>query len=121
MIGLGESSADRNRLEEAVKEAIHSPLLGEVDASKAKGALIRVVGGPDLSISEAERAAEIITSSINPNARVIWGCTIDPAMEGHVQVLLVLTGVRSRHMMGKGADVGVVSGRAETLGIDSVR
>ncbi|HLF05634.1 MAG TPA: cell division protein FtsZ [Thermoplasmata archaeon] len=121
MIGLGESEADRNRLEDAVKEALHSPLLGEVDASKAKGALIRVVGGSDLSISEAEKAAEIITNAINPNARVIWGCTIDPSYDGKVSVLLVLTGVRNKQMMGKGADVGVVSGRAESLGIDSVR
>lgn len=94
MIGMGESD-EKDRVEEAVKEAIGSPLLGEVDVSQAKGALVRIVGGSDMTITEAHRAVQLVGESISPSARIIWGCTVDPSIEKSVNVLLVLTGVKS--------------------------
>jgi len=71
MIGIGESDEDRDRIEYALNEALESPLLGEVDLSHARGCLVRVVGGSDLTISEAEKAAELVGEKINPSARII--------------------------------------------------
>jgi len=101
MIGLGESDADRDRIEEALTEAISSPLLGEVDLSHARGCMIRVVGGPDLTVAEAERAAALVGEKVNPSSRIIWGCSIDPDLQKTVQVLLVVTGVKSKQLLGK--------------------
>src|SRR3990172_8589515 len=101
MIGLGESDADRDRIEEALNEGLSSPLLGEVDLSHARGCLVRVVGGPDLTVSEAERAAALVGTKINPQARIIWGCSVDPDLEKTVQVLLVVTGVKNKSLLGK--------------------
>lgn len=95
MVGIGESDAERDRIDEAINEALSSPLLGNIDLGDAHGALIRVVGGQDMTVSEAERAAELVGSKINLNARIIWGCSVDPTIEHSIQVLLVITGVRS--------------------------
>jgi len=103
MIGIGESDEDRDRIEYALNEALESPLLGEVDLSHARGCLIRVVGGTDLTISEAEKAAELVGEKINPSARIIWGCSLEPDLEKTVRVLLVITGVKSKSFLGKEA------------------
>ncbi|QLH75375.1 MAG: cell division protein FtsZ [Methanomassiliicoccales archaeon] len=95
MIGLGESDSDDERIDKAVGEAMSSPLLGEVDLHEAKGALVRVVGGPDMTVAEAERAAELVSEKVNPRARIIWGCSVEPEATGRVRVLVVITGVRS--------------------------
>ena len=102
MIGIGSSDDDRERVEMAVNEALDSPLLGEIDLSEAKGALVRVVGGSDMSISEAQQAAELVSAKISPNARIIWGCSVDPTIEKEIKILLVITGVKSQQIMGAG-------------------
>ncbi len=85
-VGIGEANTDEDdRVKAAVHEAISSPLLGDIDLKDAKGALIRIVGGPDMTISEAQRAAEIVTSSVNERARIIWGCSIRPQNPGDHQ------------------------------------
>jgi cell division protein FtsZ len=101
MIGIGESEEERDRVEYAVNEALDSPLLGEVDLSHARGALVRIVGGPDLTVSEAQKAAAIIGDKVNPSARIIWGCSVDPELERVAKVLLVITGVKSKSFLGK--------------------
>src|SRR2546427_9154332 len=94
-------SEERDRIEYAVNEALESPLLGEVDLTHARGVLVRVVGGPDLTISEAQKAAEIIGTKVNPTARIIWGCSVEPELERSVHVLLCITGVKSKSILGK--------------------
>jgi cell division protein FtsZ len=101
MIGLGESDAPGDeRIQEAIDQAINSPLL-EVDISEANGVLVDVIGGTDLTISEAEKAAEEIQSRVHANARIIWGAAIDPSMDKSVRVMLVVTGVKSKQILGK--------------------
>lgn len=95
MIGIGSSDSDYDRVEKAVDEALNSPMLGDVDISASRGALIRVVGGNDMTIQEAEKAASLIGEKINPMARIIWGCAVDPQMEGKISILVVITGVKS--------------------------
>ncbi len=70
---------------------------------------MRVVGGPDLTVSEAEKAAEIVGKKINPMARIIWGCSVEPDLENTVQVLLVITGVKSKSLLGKEVYTGAVN------------
>ena len=106
MVGIGSSSDDRERVEMAVQESLSSPLLGDIELSEAKGALIRVIGGEDLTISEAQQAAELITARISPGARIIWGCTVDPTMSKEVQLMVVITGVKSPQLMGADAPAG---------------
>lgn len=101
MIGIGESEGDK-KAEEAVNEAIHSPLL-DVDISGATGAMVSVTGGSDMTVTEAQRVVEIVGSKINPNARIIWGAAVDPALERKMRVLIVVTGVRSKQILGPGA------------------
>ncbi len=101
MIGIGESDDEKDRVEYCVNEALESPLLGEVDLSHARGAMVRIVGGPDMTVTEAERAAELVGSKINPQARIIWGCSVDPEAGRAVRVLLVITGVKSQSFLGK--------------------
>ncbi len=101
MIGMGESDEARDRVDFALNEALESPLLGEVDMSHARGALVRIVGGPDMTVSEAERAAALVSEKVNPSARIIWGCSIDPELERTVRVLLVITGVQAKSLLGK--------------------
>ncbi len=95
MIGIGESDDPNSRVEEAVEEALGSPLLGDIDVSESKGALIRVSGGPDMTVSEAERAANMINERISKDARIIWGCNILDDLQHTIKILLVITNVHS--------------------------
>jgi len=97
MIGMGEATnktAKGDRIESAVMQALESPLLGDIDLSAARGALIRVTGGTDMTVAEAEKAAELVNARISPNARIIWGCSVNPDMQGLIRVMVVLTGVK---------------------------
>lgn len=112
LIGYGESESD-NRAEDAVNEAITSPLL-HVDIAGASGALINVTGGPDMTVSEAAKAAEVVQKVIAPNARIIWGATIDPTMQHTIRVMLVVTGVKSPQIFGA-PPYGSVSGEIDRV------
>jgi cell division protein FtsZ len=98
MIGLGEAEGE-NKAINAVSEALNSPLL-EVDISEATGALVNVTGGDDMTISEAEKVVEEIYSKIDPNARIIWGTTIEPTLKHSIRAMLVITGVKSKQIVG---------------------
>ena len=115
MIGLGEADAE-DRAVEAVNEALNSPLL-EVDITDATGALVNVSGGGDMTVTEAEKVAAEIHKRINPQARIIWGAQIDPALEHTIRVMLVVTGVKSKQILGPGTSRRVESG----FGIDFIR
>ena len=79
MIGMGESTGHvEDRALEAIQMAFSSPLL-EVDISTANGVLVNVVGGPDMTIGDAQKVAEEVQKRVSPNARIIWGAGVDPA------------------------------------------
>lgn len=98
MIGLGESDS-QDRAVEATLEALNSPLL-DVDISSATGALVNVIGGPDMTIAESERVVEEIYHRVHPDARIIWGTSIDPTLDHTIRAMVVLTGVRSKQILG---------------------
>ena len=100
MIGIGESDSDDDRVNKVIHDALSSPLLGDVDLREAKGAMIRVVGGPDMTVSEAERAAELVSQAVNSRARVIWGCAVEPDMKGKLTAMVIITGLKQNSVVG---------------------
>ena len=98
MIGMGESDTE-NRAVEAIEKAVNSPLLS-VDITGAKGALINVVGGDDLTLSEAEQVVEVVSERLDPRANIIWGAQIEDDLKGLIRVMLVITGVKSKQILG---------------------
>ncbi len=99
MIGLGESDSD-TKAQDAVKSALRSPLL-DVDIGNANSALVNVTGGPDMSIEEAEGVVEEIYDRIDPDARIIWGTSIDEELDGAMRTMIVVTGVDSPQIYGR--------------------
>ncbi|TFH25479.1 cell division protein FtsZ [Candidatus Bathyarchaeota archaeon] len=93
-IGIGEGLGE-GRIEAAVDKALNGRLLDIEDVTKAKGLLIHVSGGEDLTLSEVTRAAEIMKRSLPPNVKIIWGARVDPELKGAVSVMAVVTGVES--------------------------
>jgi cell division protein FtsZ len=91
LMGIGIASGD-DRAAEAAKAAINSPLL-ELSIDGAKGVLINVSGSSDLGMLEINEAANIITESIDPNAKVIFGAVVDDQIrKGEIQITVVATG-----------------------------
>ena len=99
MIGLGEAEGEMKSKDSVIK-ALRSPLL-DVDISNATSALVNVVGGSRMTISDAEAVVEEVYERINPDARIIWGAQIDPGLENSIRTMLVVTGVSSPQILGK--------------------
>jgi cell division protein FtsZ len=97
VVGVGESDAP-NRAEEAVRNALRTPLL-DVDYAGATGALIHVTGDSQMTIEEANRVGEIVTEMMDVDALVIWGARVNPQQDGKLKVTLVMTGVNSPHLL----------------------
>src|SRR5437870_4972300 len=81
------------------------PFRAEGAIRGATGALVNVTGGNDMSVAEAEKVAEIVQGRIARNARIIWGAAVDPSLEHRLRVMLILTGVRSKQILGPGEHV----------------
>jgi len=99
MIGLGESDSE-NKAQDSIRSALRSPLL-DVEFDGANSALVNVVGGPDMSIEEAEGVVEEIYDRIDPDARIIWGASVNNEFEGKMETMIVVTGVESPQIYGK--------------------
>jgi len=118
LIGMGESDTE-NRSLDAVEKAIQNPLL-DVDISNAKGALINVVGGSNMSLDECKSVVETVGERLSPDAKLIWGAQIAPDMEKSIRVLLIVTGVKSSQILGHGESIESVKHKEieEELGIE---
>ena len=90
LMGVGEAEGD-SRSKKAVEEAINSPLV-EVNIEGARGVLINITGGPDLTMAEIEEAAQTITENTSPDANVIFGATIDKELKGKIKISVIATG-----------------------------
>lgn len=98
MIGMGESDTE-NRAMEAVEKAINNPLIS-VDIEGATGALVNVIGGPDITIREAQQVCEAVSTRLAPNAKIIWGAQISKDLGDTVRAMLIITGVKSPQIFG---------------------
>lgn len=94
LMGIGAGSGE-NRAVEAAKAAISSPLL-DISIEGAKGILFTITGGSDLGMLEINEAAKIITSSADPDAKVIFGAVIDEALGEDVHVTVIAAGFHDR-------------------------
>ncbi|WP_134726384.1 cell division protein FtsZ [Paracoccus luteus] len=92
MMGTGEATGE-NRAVQAAEKAIANPLLDEISLHGAKGVLINITGGYDLTLFEMDEAAEKIREKVDSDANIIVGSTLDPSMEGSVRVSVVATGI----------------------------
>ena len=92
MMGTGEASGER-RAVTAAEAAISNPLLDEVSMRGARGLLISITGGKDLTLYEVDEAATRIREEVDPDANIILGATFDQSLEGLVRVSVVATGI----------------------------
>ncbi|PWK60507.1 cell division protein FtsZ [Roseicyclus mahoneyensis] len=92
MMGTGEAEGDSRALQ-AAEKAIANPLLDEISLKGARGVLINVTGGYDLTLFELDEAANRIREEVDPEANIIVGSTLDPDMEGKMRVSVVATGI----------------------------
>ncbi|MFC1614953.1 cell division protein FtsZ [Patescibacteria group bacterium] len=91
LMGIGSASGEK-RAEEAATAAINSPLL-ELSINGAKGVLFAIAGGDDITMHEIQDAARIITDSVDPEARVIFGTVLDEKLKkGEIKVTVIATG-----------------------------
>ena len=95
MMGTGEASG-QDRAVQAAEKAIANPLLDEISLNGAKGVLINITGGYDLTLFELDEAANIIREKVDPDANIIVGSTLDTTMEGVLRVSVVATGIDMR-------------------------
>ncbi|MFH0874222.1 MAG: cell division protein FtsZ [Candidatus Komeilibacteria bacterium] len=93
LMGIGQASGE-NRAIEAARAAIDSPLL-ELSIEGAKGVLFTVAGGPDLSMHEVQEAAEVITASADPGAKIIFGTIIDDSLGDQIKITVIATGFKN--------------------------
>ncbi|PTW47188.1 MULTISPECIES: cell division protein FtsZ [Rhodovulum] len=92
MMGTGEADGE-DRAIQAAEAAIANPLLDEISLNGAKGVLINITGGYDLTLFELDEAANRIRDVVDPDANIIVGSTLDPDMDGRMRVSVVATGI----------------------------
>ncbi|MBB3904336.1 cell division protein FtsZ [Methylobacterium brachythecii] len=92
MMGTGEASGE-NRAHRAAEAAIANPLLDEVSMKGARGLLISITGGADLTLYELDEAATRIREEVDAEANIILGATFDESLEGIIRVSVVATGI----------------------------
>ena len=92
MMGTGEAEGEE-RAKQAAEKAIANPLLDEISLKGAKGVLINITGGYDLTLFELDEAANIIREQVDDDANIIVGSTLDTEMGGKMRVSVVATGI----------------------------
>ena len=95
MMGTGEATGERRAIE-AAESAISNPLLDDVSLKGARGVLINITGGRDLTLFEVDEAASLIRAQVDEDANIIVGSALDPDLDGIVRVSVVATGVGSQ-------------------------
>src|SRR5271156_3632002 len=106
MMGTGEATGERRALD-AAEAAISNPLLEDTSMKGARGMLINITGGLDMTLFEVDEAANRIRDEVDPDANIIFGSTFDATMEGKMRISVVATGIDADNPQGE---------RAPTLG-----
>ena len=105
MMGTGEASGEKRAIQ-AAEAAIANPLLDEVSMKGARGLLISITGGNDLTLYEVDEAATRIREEVDPDANIILGATFDESLEGMIRVSVVATGI-DQALIARSADLGL--------------
>ena len=112
MMGTGESSGEKRAID-AAEAAINNPLLEDTTMKGARGVLINITGGMDMTLFEVDEAANRIREEVDPEANIIFGSTFDETMEGTMRVSVVATGIAAEGIVQKRPPLTVVPTRAK--------
>jgi cell division protein FtsZ len=96
MMGTGEAEGDR-RAVDAAEAAINNPLLEDVSMKGARGVLINITGGADMTLFEVDEAANRIREEVDPEANIIFGSTFDEKLAGRMRISVVATGIEAEN------------------------
>ncbi len=125
LMGTGYASGDDpNRAVTALESAIHSPLLDDISIAGARGMLINITGGEDITLYEATEASQAAYNAVGENSdtNIIWGTVTDPEMKGQIKITVIATGFnqdtitrqKDSHTPGKGVAVVAPPKRGES-------
>jgi cell division protein FtsZ len=110
MMGTGEAEGDRRAID-AAEAAINNPLLEDVSMRGARGVLINITGGPDMTLFEVDEAANRIREEVDPEANIIFGSTFDEKLAGKMRISVVATGIDAEQLAQPRPVVSLVSDR----------
>jgi cell division protein FtsZ len=108
MMGTGEAEGERRAIE-AAEAAISNPLLDEVSMRGARGVLINITGGHDITLFEIDAAANRIREEVDPEANIIFGSTFDDSLQGALRVSVVATGIETQAERAKQAEAAAAA------------
>jgi cell division protein FtsZ len=120
MMGTGYATGE-NRAQHAAELAIASPLLEDINLTGARGILVNITGGMDMSIGEFEQVGDAIKEFISDDATVVVGTVIDPQMQDGLRVTVIVTGLGASNLRGSSGMPPMTGGRvklAESVGKD---
>jgi cell division protein FtsZ len=120
MMGTGEADGERRAIE-AAEAAISNPLLDEVSMKGARGVLINITGGPDMTLFEVDEAANRIREEVDPDANIIVGSTLDESINGVMRVSVVATGIEAHETRAAAPAVASASAPAPAAPAPSFR
>ncbi len=112
MMGTGEAEGERRAIE-AAEAAISNPLLDEVSMRGARGVLINITGGSDITLFEIDAAANRIREEVDPEANIIFGSTFDDSLQGGLRVSVVATGIETQAERTKQAEAAAAAANGQ--------
>ncbi len=121
VMGTGESTGEKRAIESAEK-AISNPLLDDMSMKGAKGVIINVTGGQDMTLFEADEACNRIRDEVDPDANIIFGTSFDDSLDGVMRVSIVATGIdkeTARKALPGGGVSASVRAKPRTMGMQS--
>jgi cell division protein FtsZ len=110
MMGTGEAEGDRRAID-AAEAAISNPLLEDVSMKGARGILINITGGSDMTLFEVDEAANRIREEVDPDANIIFGSTFDENLSGKMRISVVATGIDAEAVARARPAISLVSSR----------
>jgi cell division protein FtsZ len=108
MMGTGEAEGDRRAID-AAEAAINNPLLEDVSMKGARGVLINITGGADMTLFEVDEAANRIREEVDPDANIIFGSTFDEKLAGKMRISVVATGIEAVELAQEQGRLGLVA------------
>ncbi|UCG11507.1 MAG: cell division protein FtsZ [Deltaproteobacteria bacterium] len=116
LMGTGMASGDE-RATEAAQQAISSPLLEDVTINGARGVLMNITSGPDLTIDEVQEASSLIQQEAHEDANIIWGTVLDEGVGNELRVTVIATGIGEMEARPK-PDLGLIHGAGNEHDLD---
>src|SRR5579863_7159621 len=111
MMGTGEAEGERRAID-AAEAAINNPLLEDVSMKGARGVLINITGGGDMTLFEVDEAANRIREEVDPDANIIFGSTFDEKLAGRMRISVVATGIDAEALAQPRPVIQLVSDRS---------